>query len=55
MSNPKTEYHSGDTPPAGTYACEMCGDTNPTVYMVPEMCKKLPICPKCGGTTWMKF
>lgn len=55
MGQNKLEYKSGETPPEGNYVCMQCNGTNPTVYIVPEMTKKLPVCPVCGGKKWMKF
>ncbi len=44
-------YQSGETPPEGVYACQKCGEG---ALIVPEMAKKLPKCPVCGGTIWYK-
>ncbi len=53
-NNPKVHFHSGEMVKCGCYACEECNGSEPhTIYITSDN-EKLPICPKCKGTTWMK-
>lgn len=48
----KSEYKAGERPPEGCYVCMSCGQYT---LIVPEMAKRLPTCPECGGKIWMKY
>jgi len=50
--NSKSQYTSGEKPPEGNYVCMGCEKYS---LIVPEMGKKLPVCPNCSGRTWMKY
>lgn len=52
-------FNTGDKVITGSYACMNCnvdGDNSNTYsYTVSKDGIKLPECPKCGRTTWMKY
>ncbi len=52
-SDEKVIYNSGEKPPEGTYTCMSCGSSE-AVLMFPGTTEKLPVCPVCGCTMWMK-
>jgi len=46
---------AGQKAKPGIYVCVSCADKCvEQCYMVPEQVKVLPVCPKCGGKTYMK-
>lgn len=47
----KFQFEAGEKPETyGTYMCMDCGEG----FLVPEMGKELPKCPKCSGTLWYR-
>lgn len=52
-------FNTGNKVIAGTYCCMHCNDDgnndNTFIHFVEQDGGKLPRCPKCGSTTWMKI
>ncbi|TFI61427.1 rubredoxin-like protein [Carnobacterium divergens] len=42
--------HTGEKPGIGTYTCTSCGQN----VRLDDSSDKLPPCPSCSGTTYMK-
>ena len=52
----KLVYKQGDTVPAGIYICIQCSQTQNTNpgFVTYDCTSKLPACPICGHTKWIK-
>lgn len=51
----KDIYKTGSPVEIGNYACTTCNGIEPTVVIISKDENKLPICPICGDTYWLKF
>ena len=51
----KDLYQTGDSVPVGNYTCASCGESKPAICMIEKDGDKLPECPCCGPTFWIKF
>lgn len=51
----KDIYQTNDSVQVGNYACTTCSGTEPAIAMISQDENKLPKCPICGDTYWVKF
>ena len=51
-SQTKSLYESGENTLPGNYVCASCSDE---VIVIEKADDKLPPCPTCGHTYWLKF